>query len=80
MFMRFIAQQGLNVTQFVGDSASSETFSYETNSAVITNYDENDTINYNKDLKAFALTDLLDDFVVAGNETSFPSEETQMLI
>ena len=80
MFMRFIAQQGLNVTQFVGDSASSETFSYETNSAVITNYDENDTINYNKDLKAFSLTDLLDDFVVAGNETSFPSEETQMLI
>ena len=64
MFMRFIAKQSLDVTPIIGDSSQSETFNYDTKSAVITNYDENDSINFNKDVKDYSISAAFNDFQI----------------
>ena len=64
MFMRFIAKQGLNTTQLVGNSSQAETFSYNTKSAIITNYDEGDTINFYQAVDDFEISNTLNDFIV----------------
>ena len=79
MFMRFIGQQGLTTAQFVGDSAQAETFSYDTSNAVVTNYDEDDTVIYTKPLNqaiSFLSPDDLEIYAV-NNEDFY---QTQALI
>lgn len=46
MLMRFIAQNSLDVTSLVGVTSESDVFSYDTGSAVITNYLNGDSVNY----------------------------------
>ena len=60
----FLAQQSLDVTSFVGDSSQAETFSCDTKSAVITNYDEDDTIYFDKAVNNFSVSDTFNDFQV----------------
>ena len=62
--MRFIAKQNLDVTPLIGDSSQAETFNYDTKSAVITNYDENDSINFNKDVEDYSISDAFNDFQI----------------
>lgn len=64
MFMRFIAKQNLDVTPLIGDSSQSETFNYDTKSAVITNYDANDSINFNKNVEEYGISDAFNDFEI----------------
>ena len=79
IFMRFIGQQGLTTAQFVGDSAQAETFSYDTNNAVVTNYDEDDTIIYTKPLnQAISSSNHNDLEIYAVNNENF--YDTQRLI
>ena len=47
MFLRYLAQQSLDVTPLVGDSTQQQTFSYSTGDAVVSGYKEGDVINYN---------------------------------
>ena len=68
MFIRFIAKQSLDVTPIVGDSSQAETFSCTTTSAVITNYDEDDTIYFDKAVENFSISDTFNDFQVEGTE------------
>ena len=64
MLMRFIAKQSLGMSQFLGDSSQAENFRYDTKSAVITNYDENDTIYFEKNVDQYALSDTYNDFQI----------------
>ena len=64
MLMRFIAKQSLGMSQFLGDSSQTENFRYDTKSAVITNYDENDTIYFEKNVDQYALSDTYNDFQI----------------
>ncbi|MBQ9488054.1 MAG: hypothetical protein IJU91_09705, partial [Selenomonadaceae bacterium] len=50
MFMRYLAKQSLDVTSLVGVTSESEVFSYDTGSAVITNYLNGDSVNYQKSI------------------------------
>ena len=47
MFLRYLAQQSLNITPMIGDSTQQQTFSYSTRDGVISGYKEGDVINYN---------------------------------
>ncbi len=68
MFMRFIAKQSLDLTSIVGDSTQAQTFSYDTKSAVITNYTESDKINFNQNVGGYSISKTFDDFQVEGTE------------
>ena len=68
MFMRFIAKQSLDVTSFVGDSDTAQTFSYDTKSAVITDYDEDDTINFDKDVEGYSISETFNDFQIESSD------------
>ena len=73
MFMRFLAKQSLDVTAMVGDSSQAETFSYDTKSAVITNYEEDDTINFSKDVKNYSISDAFNDFQIESSDAGLLS-------
>ncbi len=64
MLMRFIAKQSLGMSQFVGNSSQAENFRYNTKSAVITNYDENDTIYFEKTVDKYEISATYNDFQI----------------
>ena len=68
MFMRFLAKQSLDVTAMVGDSSQAENFSYDTKSAVITNYSEYDTINFKNDVDDFSISKTFNDFQIESSD------------
>ena len=64
MFMRYLAQQSLGISQFVGDSSQTENFRYDTKGAVITNYGEEDAIYFDKDVDTYSISTHLNDFQI----------------
>ncbi len=64
MFLRYLAQQSLGISQFVGDSSQTENFRYDTKGAVITNYGEEDTIYFDKDVDTYSISTNLNDFQI----------------
>ncbi|MBR5912838.1 MAG: hypothetical protein IKZ58_00525 [Selenomonadaceae bacterium] len=68
MLMRFIAKQSLNTTAIVGDPNQAQTFDYNGNDEVITNYTEDDTINYNANFVDAGISTSLNDLCIFSDE------------
>ena len=67
MFMRYLAKQNLDVTPLTGVTSQNDVFSYDTGSAVITNYLNGDSVNYQKSIGDAWTTDYLNDLVIKEN-------------
>lgn len=69
MFLRYLAHQNLNITPFVGSDSNNEVFSYGTNEAVVTNYEESDSINYQKRITDAYTSSTLNDLLIAEGDS-----------
>ena len=67
MLMRFIAKQSLDVTSIVGDTSQAQAFNYSTGDAVITNYTEADTVNYQRNIADAWSSQTFNDLIVREN-------------
>lgn len=71
MLMRFLAKQNLNTTMIIADPNQAQTFDYNGNNEVISNFTEADRINYNANFTGAGVSDTQNDFVASaldGNE------------
>ena len=64
MFMRYLAQQSLDVTSIFGNNWQVKTYSYDTGDAVITNYKSSDTIDYQRNFGDAWTSQTLNDLII----------------